>query len=206
MSMKYLAHLFERNRAWAGERVAADPGYFSRLAHIQRPDLLWIGCSDSRVPANQIVGLEPGELFVHRNVANVVPVTDLNAMAVIEYAVSSLGVRHIIVCGHYRCGGVRAALEGHQAGAVALWLQPLRNLAAAYRRELEVQPSDDARWDRLCELNVAAQVQAVATSEIVQAAWERGAELAVHGWIYDLEDGLLRDLEVTVGGVAPADG
>ena len=204
--MKYLAHLFERNRAWAGERVAVDPGYFSRLAHIQRPDLLWIGCSDSRVPANQIVGLEPGELFVHRNVANVVPVTDLNAMAVIEYAVSSLGVRHIIVCGHYHCGGVRAALEGHQAGAVALWLQPLRNLAAACREELDEQPSDDARWDRLCELNVAAQVQAVATSEIVQAAWERGAELAVHGWIYDLEDGLLRDLEVTVGGVAPADG
>ena len=132
--MKYLAHLFERNQAWAGERVAADPGYFSRLAHIQRPDLLWIGCSDSRVPANQIVGLEPGELFVHRNVANVVPVTDLNAMAVIEYAVSSLGVRHIIVCGHYHCGGVRAALEGHQAGAVALWLQPLRNLAARIAR------------------------------------------------------------------------
>jgi carbonic anhydrase len=182
--VKYLAHLFERNQAWAGERVAADPGYFSRLAHIQRPDLLWIGCSDSRVPANQIVGLEPGELFVHRNVANVVPVTDLNAMAVIEYAVSSLGVRHIIVCGHYRCGGVRAALEGHQAGAVALWLQPLRNLAAAYREELHEQP----------------------TSEVVQAAWERGAELAVHGWIYDLEDGLLRDLEVTRGRVADAGG
>ncbi len=166
--MKYLADLFARNQAWAAERVAADPGYFSRLAHIQRPDLLWIGCSDSRVPANQIVGLEPGELFVHRNVANVVPVTDLNAMAVIEYAVSALGVRHIIVCGHYHCGGVRAALEGHQAGAVALWLQPLRNLADAHRVELGAQPSDDARWDRLCELNVAAQVQAVAASEIVQ--------------------------------------
>ena len=131
-----------------------------------------------------------------------VPVTDLNAMAVIEYAVSSLGVRHIIVCGHYHCGGVRAALEGHQAGAVALWLQPLRNLADAHREELDALPSDDARWDRLCELNVAAQVQAVAPSEIVEAAWERGAELAVHGWIYDLEDGLLRDLEVTVGGAA----
>jgi carbonic anhydrase len=201
--VKYLAHLFKRNQSWAGERVAADPGYFSRLANIQQPDLLWIGCSDSRVPANQIVGLEPGELFVHRNVANVVPVTDLNAMAVIEYAVSALGVRHIIVCGHYRCGGVRAALEGHQAGAVALWLQPLRNLAAAYHEELDEQSSDDARWDRLCELNVAAQVQAVAASEIVQAAWERGAELAVHGWIYDLEDGQLRDLEVTVDGAQP---
>jgi carbonic anhydrase len=202
--MKYLARLFERNQAWAGQRIAADPSYFSRLAHIQRPDLLWIGCSDSRVPANQIVGLEPGELFVHRNVANVVPVTDLNAMAVIDYAVSSLGVRHIIVCGHYRCGGVRAALEGHQAGAVALWLQPLRNLADEHREELRAQSSDDARWDLLCELNVAAQVRAVATSEIVRTAWERGAELAVHGWIYDLEDGLLRDLEVTVGTTSPS--
>ena len=160
--MKYLADLFARNQAWAAGRVGADPDFFSRLAHIQRPDLLWIGCSDSRVPANEIVGLAPGELFVHRNVANVVPVTDLNALAVIEYAVSSLGVRHIIVCGHYHCGGVRAALEGHQAGAVALWLQPLRNLADAHREELDALPSDDARWDRLCELNVAAQVQAVA--------------------------------------------
>jgi carbonic anhydrase len=197
--MKYLAHLFERNQAWAADRTAADPEFFSRLVHIQRPELLWIGCSDSRVPANEIVGLAPGELFVHRNVANVVPVTDLNALAVIEYAVSSLGVRHIIVCGHYHCGGVRAALEGHQAGAVALWLQPLRNLAGVHREELEALPSDDARWGRLCELNVAAQVQAVAQSEIVEAAWERGAELAVHGWIYDLEDGLLRDLGVTAG-------
>jgi carbonic anhydrase len=203
--MTAIAELFERNRSWAQSMRAADPDFFGALANQQSPEFLWIGCSDSRVPANQIVGLEPGELFVHRNVANVVPVTDLNAMAVIEYAVSSLGVRHIIVCGHYRCGGVRAALEGHQAGAVALWLQPLRNLAAAHREELDVLASSDARWDRLCELNVAAQVQAVATSEIVQAAWERGAELAVHGWIYDLEDGLLRDLEVTVGGAPPGD-
>ena len=198
--VKYLADLFARNRAWADGRVAADPEFFARLLDIQRPELLWIGCSDSRVPANDIVGLAPGELFVHRNVANVVPVTDLNAMAVIEYAVSSLGVRHIIVCGHYRCGGVRAALEGHQAGAVALWLQPLRNLADEHCEELDALPSDEARWDRLCELNVVAQVGAVARSEVVQTAWERGAELAVHGWIYDLADGLLCDLEVTVGG------
>ena len=197
--MKYLADLFARNRAWADGSIAADPEFFARLLDLQRPDLLWIGCSDSRVPANDIVGLAPGELFVHRNVANVVPVTDLNAMAVIEYAVSSLGVRHIIVCGHYRCGGVRAALEGHQAGAVALWLQPLRLLAQDHRAELDALETDEARWDRLCELNVAAQVQAVATSEVVQTAWERGADLAVHGWIYDLADGLLRDLEVTVG-------
>jgi carbonic anhydrase len=198
--MKYLAPLFEQNRAWAAERLAGDPEFFSRLAHIQRPDLLWIGCSDSRVPANDIVGLAPGELFVHRNVANVVPETDLNALAVLEYAVTSLGVRHVIVCGHYRCGGVKAALEGHQAGAVALWLQPLRNLADRHREELAALSSDDARWDRLCELNVAAQVQSVAQTEIVETAWGRGADLAVHGWIYDVEDGLLRDLEVTVGG------
>jgi carbonic anhydrase len=197
--VKYLADLFTRNRAWAGDSIASDPEYFARLCDIQRPDLLWIGCSDSRVPANEIVGLAPGELFVHRNVANVVPVTDLNAMAVIEYAVSSLRVRHIIVCGHYRCGGVRAGLEGHQAGAVALWLQPIRLVAEANRKELDAIADADQRWDRLCELNVAAQVQAVASCEIVEHAWERGAELAVHGWIYDLKDGLLRDLEVTVG-------
>jgi carbonic anhydrase len=198
--MKYLSQLFERNRAWAEERVGTDPEFFSRLVHLQRPDLLWIGCSDSRVPANEIVGLAPGELFVHRNVANVVPATDLNALAVLEYAVTALEVRHVIVCGHYRCGGVKAALEGHQAGAVALWLQPLRTLAAEHRVHLDALASDDERWDKLCELNVAAQVRAVARTEIVEAAWERGADLAVHGWIYDLEDGLLRDLEVTVGG------
>jgi carbonic anhydrase len=198
--MRYLSDLFARNRAWAAARVEGDPEFFSRLVHIQRPDLLWIGCSDSRVPANEIVGLAPGELFVHRNVANVVPETDLNALAVLEYAVASLGVRHIIVCGHYRCGGVKAALEGRQTGAVALWLRPVRDLADAGSEELAGLASDDERWDRLCELNVAAQVRAVAGTEMVRAAWARGSDLAVHGWIYDLADGLLRDLEVTVGG------
>jgi len=203
--MKYLAHLFARNRAWADDRVAGDPDFFARLCGIQHPDLLWIGCSDSRVPANEIVGLAPGELFVHRNVANVVPVTDLNAMAVIEYAVNTLGVKHVVVCGHYHCGGVRAALEGHQAGAVALWLQPVRLVALEHRRELDALATPDERWDRLCELNVAAQVHAVASSEVVEHAWERGVQLAIHGWIYDLKDGLLRDLEVTVGNIAAAD-
>ena len=204
--MKHLTRLFAQNRVWAGESVARDPEYFSRLCHLQRPDLLWIGCSDSRVPANEIVGLAPGELFVHRNVANVVPVTDLNAMAVIEYAVNGLHIKHIIVCGHYHCGGVRAALEGHQAGAVALWLQPLRNLADEHREELDAIADADQRWDRLCELNVAAQVQAVASCEIVEHAWERGIPLAIHGWIYDLHDGLIRDLEVTVGTVEESAG
>jgi len=200
--MKHLDHLFANNRAWAGESVVRDPEYFSRLCHQQRPDLLWIGCSDSRVPANEIVGLAPGELFVHRNVANLVPVTDLNAMAVIEYAVNGLHVKHIIVCGHYHCGGIQAAIEGHQAGAVALWLQPARLVADANREELDAIPKSGERWDRLCELNVAAQVQAVASSEIVEHAWERGLPLAVHGWIYDLHDGLLRDLEVTAGNIS----
>ena len=204
--MKHLAHLFAKNRAWAGESVVHDPEYFSRLCHQQRPDLLWIGCSDSRVPANEIVGLAPGELFVHRNVANIVPVTDLNAMAVIEYAVNGLNVKHIIVCGHYHCGGIRAASEGHQAGAVALWLQPARLVADANREELDAIPDADERWDRLCELNVAAQVRAVASCEIVEHAWERGIPLAIHGWIYDLHDGLIRDLEVTVGTVEESAG
>ena len=205
--MDHLADLFRRNRSWAAGCAASDPGFFARLRDIQRPELLWLGCSDSRVPANEIVGLAPGELFVHRNVANLVPVTDLNAMAVIEYAVSSLGVRHVIVCGHYGCGGVRAALEGHQAGAVALWLQPLRNLADEHRAELDALSPGRPRWDRLCELNVAAQVHAVAQSEVVESAWERGVELTVHGWIYDLADGLLRDLDVGVDGLThPAGG
>jgi carbonic anhydrase len=204
--MKHLAHLFAKNRAWAGESVVHDPEYFSRLCHQQRPDLLWIGCSDSRVPANEIVGLAPGELFVHRNVANIVPVTDLNAMAVIEYAVNGLNVKHIIVCGHYHCGGIRAASEGHQAGAVALWLQPARLVADANREELDAIPDADERWDRLCELNVAAQVRAGASCEIVEHAWERGIPLAIHGWIYDLHDGLIRDLEVTVGTVEESAG
>jgi len=200
--MDYLAYLFANNTAWAGAQAAADPEFFERLCHLQTPDLLWIGCSDSRVPANEIVGLAPGELFVHRNVANVVLVTDLNAMAVIEYAVNTLQVKHIVVCGHYHCGGIQAALEGHQAGAVALWLQPVRLVAQQHREELDALPTAEERSDRLCELNVAAQVHAVASSEIVEAAWERGAALAVHGWIYDLHDGLIRDLEVTVGTVA----
>jgi carbonic anhydrase len=203
--MNSLAYLFANNRDWAAARTVGDPQFFERLCHLQRPDLLWIGCSDNRVPANEIVGLAPGELFVHRNVANVVPVTDLNAMAVIEYAVGTLAVKHVVVCGHYHCGGIRAALEGHQAGAVALWLQPVRLVAQQHRAELDALPTLDERWDRLCELNVAAQVHAVASSEVVEAAWDRGAALAIHGWIYDLKDGLIRDLEVTVGTVAEAE-
>jgi carbonic anhydrase len=202
--VKYLATLFERNRAWARERVDGDPDFFAKLCEIQRPDLLWVGCSDSRVPANQIVGMAPGELFVHRNVGNVVPVSDVNAMAVIEFGVNALGVRHIIVCGHYHCGGVRAALEGGQTGAVAMWLRHIRLVASANRAELMAISDFAARWDRLCELNVIAQVRTLAASEVVNAAWEKDAPLAIHGWIYDLRDGLIRDLEVTEGNIETA--
>ena len=202
--MRFLPELFERNREWAAARLRSDGDYFARLCEIQRPDLLWIGCSDSRVPANEIVGLAPGELFVHRNVANVVPLSDANAMAVLEYAVEALGVRHVIVCGHYRCGGARAALERTAAGTVGAWLRPVELLAEAHAEELAALPSLESRWDRLCELNVAAQVRNVASSAVVGRAFSRGAPLAVHGWVYALADGLLRDLDVTVGNLDPS--
>jgi carbonic anhydrase len=195
--MKYLPQLFENNRRWAASHAKADPGFFQKLCDIQRPEYLWIGCADSRVPANEIVGLAPGELFVHRNVANLVRLGDPNCMAVVEYAVESLAVEHIIVCGHYGCGGVRAALAGGSSGIVADWIEPLVQLAAAHRSELDALADDTRRWQRLCELNVQSQVGELLRAPVVQRAWQAGRELAIHGWIYDLHDGLLRDLEVT---------
>ncbi len=194
--MKYLPEIFENNRKWAAARVAADPSFFKRLLEIQRPEYLWIGCSDSRVPANEIVGLDPGELFVHRNVANVVRRNDPNCMAVVQYAVEVLRVRHVIVTGHYGCGGIQAALQGNATGAVRDWLAPVRELAASRGEELPGEP--DARWRRLCELNVVAQVHELAETGIVRGAWSAGQDLALHGWIYDLNYGLLRDLGATV--------
>jgi carbonic anhydrase len=199
--MKYLPQLFERNRAWAARKIAESPDYFERLCAIHRPDLLWIGCSDSRVPANEIVGMDPGELFVHRNVANVAPVSDVNTMAVVEFAVDTLGVRHIIVCGHYHCGGVEAVLRGGTKGAAALWLQNVRQVADASAEELAALPDLQARWDRLCELNVQAQVRHLGATEAAHRAWCQGAPLAIHGWIYDLKDGIIRDLGVTLGNI-----
>jgi carbonic anhydrase len=193
--VKYLPDLFERNRAWASGRTARDPDYFARLCRIQRPSYLWIGCADSRVPANEIVGLAPGELFVHRNVANLVRSEDPNAMAVVEYAVEALGVSHIIVCGHYGCGGVRAALDGTASGTVGEWLAPLRSLAASGAYE---KGDPEERWHRLCEANVVEQVRLLRGTAAVQRRWASGPPLALHGWIYDLRDGLLRDLQVTV--------
>ncbi|BDU76084.1 carbonic anhydrase [Mesoterricola sediminis] len=197
--MKFLPELFERNRAWAGAKLAADPAYFDRLCAIHKPEHLWLGCSDSRVPANEIVGMEPGELFVHRNLANIVPLSDVNTMSVVEFAVENIGIRHIIVCGHYRCEGVRAALAGGLRGAPGLWLQQVRHVAEEAQAELAALTDPQARWDRLCELNVVAQVRNLASTHVIHQAWSRGAVLAIHGWIYDLRDGLIRDLDVTVG-------
>jgi len=192
-----LRGLFEANRAWAASMVESDPGFFAGLVDVQRPSYLWIGCADSRVPANEIIGLPPGMVFVHRNVANQVAKGDVNCLAVLQYALEVLQIRHVIVTGHYGCGGVGAALGPPLEGPLESWLEPLRELAAAHRRELEAEDDDGRRVDRLCELNVAAQVERVCTTAFARAAWERGQPLAVHGWIYRLNDGLLHDLEVT---------
>ncbi len=197
MGRKTPATLLQENVRWSDERTAADPGYFSRLTGLQAPEFLWIGCSDSRVPANVITGLEPGEVFVHRNVANIVYPADLNCMSVVQFAVETLKVKHIIVCGHYGCGGVRAMLDASQSGLVEHWLAPVRDLFREHKAELAALPSDAARVDRVCELNVAAQLVSLAHSPIVRAAWDRGQTLSVHGWIYSLRDGRIRDLDCT---------
>ena len=195
-----LDHLKDNNRAWARRMVAADPGFFSRLVNQQAPQYLWIGCADSRVPANEIVGLDPGELFVHRNVANLAPPQDANYLSVLQFAVEVLKVKHILVVGHYGCGGVAAAVDGQRRGLVDHWLHPIREVRDTHRDELDALVEERARLDRLCELNVTRQVKNVATDVFVQEAWARGQELAVHGWIYSIADGLVKDLGVTVSG------
>jgi len=192
-----LHQLLANNRAWAEGVVASDPEYFSRLARQQSPQYLWIGCSDSRVPANQITGLAPGEVFVHRNIANVVVHTDLNCLSVIQFAVDILKVRHIILCGHYGCSGVLAALSRQRTGLSENWLRHVQDVAAQHERELAGLSDEAGRHRRLCELNVRAQVHHVSECTSVQDAWARKQLLAVHGWIYDLQDGLLRDLQVS---------
>jgi carbonic anhydrase len=195
--MADLSDLFERNRAWAADQLARDPEFFRGLAERQAPEFLWIGCSDSRVPANQIVGLAPGEVFVHRNVANVVVHTDLNCLSVLQYAVDVLRVRHVIVCGHYGCGGVRAALDRSRHGLIDNWLRHVTDVAEKHEGELAALAEDKRRFDRLCELNVVEQVANVCATTIVEDAWARGQQLTVHGLVYGLEDGLLRDLGVS---------
>ena len=189
--------LFANNRRWAAELTRRDPKFFHRLAEQQAPAYLWIGCADSRVPANEIVGLLPGELFVHRNVANVVVHTDLNCLSVLQFAVEVLGVRHVIVTGHYGCGGVRAALEDERHGLVDNWLRHIQDVRDRHAPALAEIGDERARLDRLCELNVIEQARHVCQTTVVRDAWARGQALAVHGWVYGLQDGLLRDLEVT---------
>ncbi|MBW0152820.1 MAG: carbonic anhydrase [Phenylobacterium sp.] len=194
-----LDHLKDNNRAWAEGKLAVDPGFFQRLVGQQSPEYLWIGCADSRVPANEIVGLDPGELFVHRNVANLAPPQDANYLSVLQFAVDVLKVKHIMVVGHYGCGGVVAAIDGQRRGLVDHWLHPIREVYAANRAELEAM-DEHARHDRLCELNVIRQVRNVASDVFIREAWLRGQPISVHGWVYALSDGLVNDMNVTCSG------
>src|ERR1700749_1442658 len=195
-----LDDLKDNNRRWAARKVAGDPGFFKRLEGQQAPEYLWIGCSDSRVPANEIVDLDPGELFVHRNVANLAPPQDANYLSVLQFSVDVLKVKHILVVGHYGCGGVAAAVDGKRRGLIDHWLHPIREVAHDHHAELEACPDQRARLERLCELNVARQVQNVASDVFVQDAWARGQALSVHGWVYSLSTGLVNDQNVTVQG------
>lgn len=192
--------LLDNNREWARAISEHDPDFFPRLSRQQAPHYLWIGCSDSRVPANEIVGLLPGEVFVHRNVANLVVHSDLNLLSVLQYAIDMLKVRHIIVCGHYGCGGVRAAMEGEH-GLIDNWLRNIKDTYSTHRGEIETHSNPEARVDRLCELNVITQVRNVVNTTLVQGAWSRGQPLTVHGWIYGLNDGLIRNLQCDVDGL-----
>ena len=199
-----IEQLLANNRYWSEALTARDPDFFARLARQQRPDFLWIGCSDSRVPANEVVGLMPGELFVHRNVANMVVATDMNFLSVLQYAVDVLDVRHVIVCGHYGCGGVRAALGHRELGLIDNWLRALK--AIHHQNLARFEGLDEERQvDLLCELNVQRQVRNVCHTTIVQNAWQRGQPLAVHGWIYGLADGLVKDLQVTLDNASQLD-
>ncbi len=196
--MRSLRQLFENNRAWAADMTRQDPDFFRRLSTQQSPHYLWIGCSDSRVPANQVVGLVPGEMFVHRNVANVVVHTDLNCLSAVQFAVDVLRIEHIIVCGHYSCGGILAALQDNKLGLIENWLRHVQDVRAKHRAELDALETEKEQHDRLCELNVVEQVINLSRTTVVREAWSRGQALTVHGWIYDLSDGLLRDLDVSV--------
>ncbi|MBB1440411.1 carbonate dehydratase [Shewanella sp. SG41-4] len=195
--MKLLKPLFDNNRRWAERISKEDPTFFEKLAKQQNPEYLWIGCSDSRVPSNQIIDLLPGEVFVHRNIANMVIHTDLNCLSVLQYAVDVLKVKHIMVVGHYGCGGVRAAMNQDRLGLIDNWLGHLRDIHRFHCAELEPM-TDQKRFDRLCELNVIEQVSNVVSTNIVQEAWDRGQDVAIHGWIYGINNGLLTDLDVTI--------
>ena len=196
-----LDDLKANNRAWAARKTAGDPGFFRRLEGQQAPEFLWIGCSDSRVPATEIVDLDPGEMFVHRNIGNLAPPQDANYLSVLQFAVDVIKVKHVIVVGHYGCGGIAAAVDGQRRGLIDHWLHPIREVCNDHRHELDAIPEERARLDRLCELNVIRQVKNVASDVFVQDAWARGQQLCVHGWVYSLSNGLIKDLRVTIGGL-----
>ncbi|MEO1994462.1 MAG: carbonate dehydratase [Planctomycetaceae bacterium] len=203
--MKSLSQLFDNNRNWAAQHTTVDPEFFQNLASQQRPNYLWIGCSDSRVPANQIVDLAPGDVFVHRNIANVITHTDFNSLSVIEYAVHVLQVEHIIVCGHYGCGGVQAASENHHLGLIDNWLRHIRDIRQRHGHALAQLEDDLQRFNRLCELNVIEQVRNVCHTTIVQDCWAQNRPLATHGWIYGIDNGILKDLHVTISNASQID-
>jgi carbonic anhydrase len=196
--MRVLKHLFANNRRWAEKVKRDDPDFFLNLSRQQKPEYLWIGCSDSRVPANQIVDMLPGQIFVHRNIANLVVHTDLNCLSVIQYAVEVLQVRHIIVCGHYGCGGIRAAMENCEHGLIDNWLRHIKDVYRWHQKAIDARRDEEERLSLLCELNVAEQVANICHTTIVQKAWREGRELAVHGWIYSIENGILKDLDLCV--------
>lgn len=198
--MRKLKKVFDQNRDWAEQVKQSDPEFFKKLSEQQRPEYLWIGCADSRVPANQIIGMLPGQVFVHRNIANIVAHTDLNCLSVIQYAVEVLDIKHIIVCGHYGCGGIQAAWENQEHGLIDNWLRNIKDVQRFHQVELNKLPTEAEKVARLCELNVIEQVVNVCQTTIVQGAWKAKRELAVHGWIYGIEDGILKDLNICITG------
>jgi len=195
---KFYNQLLENNKNWVAEKLASDPDYFKKLSVGQRPPVLWIGCADSRVPANEIIGAEPGEVFVHRNIANMVVHSDMNMLSVLDYAVTVLQVKHIIVCGHYGCGGVQAAMTNMHIGLIDNWIRHIKDVYRFHRDELDAIADPQLRFDRFVELNVVEQVLDLGKTSIVQSAWERGQELHIHGWVYDLSEGLVRDQKITL--------
>ncbi|MCJ7773310.1 MAG: carbonate dehydratase [Desulfobacterales bacterium] len=196
--MRVLKNLFENNKNWASKIKESDPDYFTRISKQQNPEYLWIGCSDSRVPANEIVGLSPGELFVHRNIANLVIHTDMNCLSVIQYAIEVLKVKHIILCGHYGCGGIKAAMDNNEHGLIDNWLRNIKDIYRYYQAKIDAIQKEKEKFDLMCEINVVEQVANICHTTIVQNAWKSEQKLAIHGWIYSLEDGILKDLNVLV--------
>lgn len=195
---KFYNQLLDNNKKWVASKLAKDPNYFQKLSAGQQPPVLWIGCADSRVPANEIIGAEPGEVFVHRNIANMVVHSDMNMLSVLDYAVNVLQVKHIIVCGHYGCGGVQAAMTNRHIGLIDNWIRHIKDVYRFHHEELDAITDQNARFDRFVELNVFEQVLDLGKTSIVQSAWERGQELHVHGWVYDIHDGMIKDLVVTL--------